>query len=196
MAGNLQQSNVRISNTFPTAILGPDPSFYDWLERSHVVAVDTMRRTSDLALVGSNPKFTPVNGALEVDIKEQVNAERIGTRQVSIPGGQPAYLRAARRSTGGTSIVALKSTVPDGPSKIVTAFSDSGVVTTPRVDADHVVTEHGTATLFREISARRTEQLIATTPHQTETVSETLRTDRNSCSWSFSHQTEWQNVYE
>jgi acyl-CoA hydrolase len=147
-----------------TAILGTEPSFYEWLEQSRVAAVDTMRRTSDPALVGENPKFTPVNGALQVDIEGQVNAERIGTRQVSIPGGQPAYIRAARRSPGGTSIVALTSTVSDGSSKIVSSFPDSAVVTTPRVDVDHVVTEHGIATLFGETVADRTEQLIATAP--------------------------------
>lgn len=145
-----------------TAILGTGRSFYDWLEDSNVVSIDTLRRTSDPALVGRNQKFTPINGALQVDLQGQVNAERLGSKQVSIPGGQPAYLRAARRSTGGNSIVALTSSVPDGTSKIVPSVSESGVVTTPRVDIDHIVTEHGHASLFGETLASRTEQLIAT----------------------------------
>jgi 4-hydroxybutyrate CoA-transferase len=149
-----------------TAVLGPDQEFYEWLEHSKVAELDTLHRTSDPALVGKNPKFTPVNSALQVDIQGQVNAERIGSRQVSMPGGQPAYLRAARRSEGGTSIVALTSTVSDGTSKIVASLPDSAVVTTPRVDVDHVVTELGSASLVGETLVDRTAHLISVAPER------------------------------
>jgi itaconate CoA-transferase len=83
-----------------------------------------------------------------------------------MPGGQPAYLRAARRSEGGTSIVALTSTVSDGTSKIVASLPDSAVVTTPRVDVDHVVTELGSASLVGETLVDRTAHLISVAPER------------------------------
>lgn len=158
------------------SVLGDDPSFYDWAAESGVVALSDMRRTTDPTLVASNPKFTPVNGALQVDVQGQVNAERIGGRQLGTAGGQPAYFRAARKSSGGTGIVALPSQQPDGTSNVVSTLVDDSVVTTTRLDYDCVVTEHGVAKLFGKDLTCRTEALVSVAPpEEREALARTAR---------------------
>ena len=57
------------------------------------------------------------------------------------------FVRAANRAPDGRSIIALQSTNRDRThSRIVARLAD-GVVTTPRAEADVVVTEYGIARL-------------------------------------------------
>jgi acetyl-CoA hydrolase len=71
------------------------------------------------------------------------------------------FVRAATRAPEGRSIIALQSTGRDRKhSRIVARLAD-GVVTTPRADADCVVTEHGIAELRGRTLAERARALIA-----------------------------------
>lgn len=157
-------------------VLGDGPAFYDWAEQSGAVALGTLQMTTHTPLVRENPAFTAINGALQVDLLGQVNAERLGHRQVSVTGGQPAYLRAARESPEGVGIVALTSAVEDGPSKIVPSIPAHGAVTTSRVDPDVVVTEHGVAELCGATVAERASELVGVAdPAHRQSLRETAR---------------------
>ncbi|MGN5477921.1 acetyl-CoA hydrolase/transferase C-terminal domain-containing protein [Cupriavidus basilensis] len=75
-------------------------------------------------------------------------------------GGQVDYLRAAARSPGGASIVALPSTARGGSvSRIVADLN--GPVTTPRSDVGYVVTELGVARLKDRPIAERVRAMVA-----------------------------------
>ncbi len=105
-------------------------------------------------------RFVAINGALEVDVTGQVNAETAGGRHIGVVGGQMDFVRAANRSPEGRSIIALQSTNRDrSRSRIVARLAD-GVVTTPRAEADIVVTEHGIAELRGRTLAERARALI------------------------------------
>jgi acyl-CoA hydrolase len=70
------------------------------------------------------------------------------------------FVRAANRAREGHSIIALQSTNRDrSRSRIVARLAD-GVVTTPRAEADLVVTEHGIAKLRGHTLAERARALI------------------------------------
>jgi 4-hydroxybutyrate CoA-transferase len=99
-----------------------------------------------------------VNSAVEVDLYGQVNAEMAGGRQISGTGGSVDFMRAASRSPGGRSIVAMTATARDGEiSRIVPKVE---IVTALRTDVDMIVTEFGVARL-RDASVRqRAEALI------------------------------------
>jgi hypothetical protein len=140
--------------------LGPDRDFYEWLAESRAVAIGDLSRTHDPSTVASNPRFTSISSGIEVDLLGQVNAERIGTRWVSAPGGKPDFLRAARLSEGGGGIIALTSEVEGGGSKIIGHISDAGVVTSARIEHDYVVTEHHVADMLGS-TRERAERLIA-----------------------------------
>jgi acyl-CoA hydrolase len=122
-----------------------------------------LRRTSYLlseeVLTGFRA-LVSVNGALQVDLTGQVNAESRGGVHVGAVGGAVDFIRAAARSTAGASIIALQSTTSNHQSRIVDSL-DNGVVSTPRSEVEFVVTEYGVADLRGRPIAERAEALAA-----------------------------------
>lgn len=105
-------------------------------------------------------KLHAINSGIEVDLSGQVNSEVAGGRYLGAVGGQVDFVRGAQASPGGRSIIALPSTTPDGKHSRIVASLAGRPVTTPRSDADLVVTEYGVADLrgrsFSERAARLT----------------------------------------
>jgi len=132
---------------------------FDFLDRREDVLmrpVSHTHRPETLAQVG---RLVAINGAVEVDLSGQVNAEVAGGRHVGAVGGQVDFLRGAVAS-GGLGIVALPSVVAStGATRIVAALS--GPVTTSRADVDLVVTEHGIVRLRGLDLEERAAALIA-----------------------------------
>jgi len=133
---------------------------YRFADRNPAIRLRATSYTHDAVVLGNFRRFVAVNGALEVDLTGQVNAETAGGRHVGVVGGQMDFVRAANRSLEGRSIIALQSTNRDrSRSRIVARLAD-GVVTTPRAEADLIVTEHGIAELRGRTLAERARALI------------------------------------
>jgi acyl-CoA hydrolase len=99
-----------------------------------------------------------VNSAVEVDLFGQVNAEVAGGRQISGTGGSVDFMRAAKASKDGRSIVAMNATARGGSlSRIVPKVE---MVTALRTDVDTVVTEYGVAQIKDLPNAARAQALI------------------------------------
>jgi acetyl-CoA hydrolase len=137
------------------------PELYRFAERNPRLHIRSPRYTHDALVLGQFRRFVAINSALEVDLSGQCNAEMASGRLIGLTGGQVDFVRAANRAPEGRSIIALQSTNRDrSQSRIVARFAD-GIVTTPRADADCVVTEHGIAELRGRTLAERAEALIA-----------------------------------
>lgn len=107
-------------------------------------------------------RFHAVNSALEVDLLGQVNAESVGGRHVSGPGGLPDFARAAHLDASGLSIIALNATDGSGTtSRIVSQLAAGTPVTVPQHDVDAVVTEFGVAMLRGQPLDERARRLCA-----------------------------------
>lgn len=118
--------------------------------------------THAAATLAALPGFLAVNFCLEVDMAGQVNAESVDGRPVSGHGGLADFLRGARLSPGGRSVIALPATARGGAlSRIVPALACGTAVSAARADVDYVVTEFGTADLREASSAQRAERLVA-----------------------------------
>jgi acyl-CoA hydrolase len=99
---------------------------------------------------------------VEVDFLGQANAEMINGRQISSAGGLTDFMRGARLSPGGFSVVALTATAKGGAvSRIVPALGAETAVSAARGDVDYVVTEYGIADLRYSGIDGRAEALIA-----------------------------------
>ncbi|WP_448627586.1 acetyl-CoA hydrolase/transferase family protein [Geodermatophilus sp. URMC 64] len=130
----------------------------EWLDGNPHVALRDTAHTHDVAVLGSLPRFTAVNTALEVDLTGQVGAEAVGGRHVGGIGGALDFTRGAHRSDGGLPIVALPAS-GRGRSRIVERLS--GPVTIGQADVGVVVTQFGDADLRGLGPAARREALLA-----------------------------------
>jgi 4-hydroxybutyrate CoA-transferase len=139
-----------------------DDALLDWLAHD-AAAENVVFRSADytheISVISQIENFVSINSAIEIDLMGQVNAEVAGGRQISGTGGSVDFMRSAKASRNGRSIVAMASTARGGTvSRIVPQVT---TVTALRTDVDIVVTEFGVADLRNASLASRREQLIA-----------------------------------
>lgn len=117
--------------------------------------------TNDVRVISKISNMVSINSCVEVDLTGQVCAEAIGTRQISGIGGQVDFVRGAKLSEGGRSIIACYSTAKGGSvSRIVPLLAAGTPVTTSRTDVDYIVTEYGIAALRGRSLRARARALI------------------------------------
>ncbi len=121
--------------------------------------------TNDVRVISKLSKVVSINSCVEVDFTGQVCSESIGTRQISGIGGQVDFVRGAKMSEGGKSIIACYSTAKGGTiSRIVPVLGAGTIVTTSRTDVDYVITEYGIAHL-RGLTIRQRAQALINIAH-------------------------------
>ena len=131
---------------------------YEWLADTPSVQLVGANVTHEIGILGSIDRFVSINSAVEVDLEGQVNAEVVAGRQISGTGGSVDFMRAAKASRGGRSIIAMTATAKDDAiSRIVPKVE---MVTALRTDIDIVVTEYGVADLRHATQQKRREALI------------------------------------
>jgi len=129
-----------------------------WLSQRSDVSFRGADHTHEVQAIRQLENFVSINSAVEVDLFGQVNAEVANGRQISGTGGSVDFMRAAKASKGGRSIVAMNATARGGTvSRIVPKVE---IVTALRTDVDIVVTEFGVAHLKHLPNRARFEALI------------------------------------
>ncbi|HEY9219088.1 MAG TPA: acetyl-CoA hydrolase/transferase C-terminal domain-containing protein, partial [Phenylobacterium sp.] len=141
------------------SLLGSE-ALYRFVDGRRDLWLEPVSRTHAFDVLAALPRLTAINSALEVDLTGQVGAEVAGGVFVGAVGGQADFVRGALASEGGRSIIALPSRTSRAEPRIVAALA-SGVVTTPRADADLIVTEHGAAELRGQPIRERIRRMIA-----------------------------------
>ena len=130
----------------------------DWLAETQSVVFRGANHTHEASAIAKLPNFVSINSAVEIDLFGQVNAEVAGGRQISGTGGSVDFMRGAKHSRGGRSIVAMNATAKRGEvSRIVPKVE---MVTALRTDVDLVVTEYGVANIKHGSNRERAEALI------------------------------------
>jgi acyl-CoA hydrolase len=134
---------------------------YDWTHRNSAV-----RMLAAAASHGKGPDpaagpFYAINSGLQVALDGAVNAERVGSRIVSGPGGLPDFASLAALRAGGVSIVTVAATSSSGDrSNVVAELAPGTPATLPTWLADRVVSEHGTASLRDRSLRERAAALV------------------------------------
>jgi acyl-CoA hydrolase len=161
-AGIVDNRHKEIDPAFTVAtMLMGTRRLYRFADRNAAIHIRATSYTHDALVLGNFRRFVAINGGLEVDLTGQVNAETARGRHIGLVGGQMDFIRAANRAVEGRSIIALQSTNRERTrSRIVAKLAD-GIVTTPRAEADLVVTEHGIAELRGRTLAERARALVA-----------------------------------
>jgi 4-hydroxybutyrate CoA-transferase len=148
-----------------TSVIGTE-HLYNWVRDRTDIHIHPVAYTHNVRVMAELERFTAINSVLSVNLHGLANAETVNGRQVGGCGGLPDFVRGARLSKGGRSILALPSTAGQGKiSRIVSSFGTE-IPSVTRTDVDYVVTEHGVADLGRKSLLERAEALIAiAAPH-------------------------------
>jgi acyl-CoA hydrolase len=117
---------------------------YDWLHYNSSVQSRPADRTNSILNIAKEPKMTAINSAIGVDLHGNIWADSMQARQIySGVGGQADFLRGAYLSKGGIPIIAMKSTTPNGLSKILDKCPEGITTTAIAADPVVIVTEQG-----------------------------------------------------
>lgn len=135
---------------------------YDYLDMNANILFQRVEKVNNPYVIGQNKNVISINSALEVDFHGQVNAEMLNGVQVSGVGGQVDFVRGARISQGGKSIIAFPSTSSNEKfSRIIPRLGEKSIVTTSRNDVDYICTEFGCVQLSGKSITERKELLIS-----------------------------------
>ena len=157
----LAQSGALAPSGHITGVALGTADFYRFLSENDVIAFADARITHGPASLAAIERFVSVGSALEIDLFGQVNLEWRGERMVSGVGGAPDFIRAASRSPGGLSIIALPASAGGGKISRIVPRLTSPTSSISRGDVDTVVTEFGVARLKHLSLDERAEALTA-----------------------------------
>jgi 4-hydroxybutyrate CoA-transferase len=145
---------------------------YEWLHERAGVRFAGVDHTHEISVIRELDDFVSINSAVEIDLYGQVSAEMVAARQLSGTGGALDFMRGARASRGGKSVIALSATARGREvSRIVAELPAGTALTAPRTDVDYVVTEHGIAHLYgRSLDARANALIEIAAPEFRETL--------------------------
>lgn len=135
---------------------------YRFMERNPMLEMHPVNFTNDPMLAGMNDKLVSINATLQIDLLGQCGSESLGSAPFSGTGGQSDFVRAANRSKGGKSFIALPASAKnDSISRIVPVLAPGTHVSTSKNDINYVVTEFGVAQLRGKSAKQRALELIA-----------------------------------
>jgi len=146
-----------------STLLGSQKLF-DFAHRNKAVRVDDAAYVHASSTLAGIERLIAINSAVEVDLTGQVNSEVAGTSYRGSIGGQVDFVRGARLSRGGRSIIALRAAGRRPGSSGIVSSIRSCTVTTARADVDCIVTEFGVAELRGRTIEQRIGAMIAIAP--------------------------------
>jgi acyl-CoA hydrolase len=133
---------------------------YDFLDENPVVELLPVDWVNNPRIIATEPNFVSINATTEVDLLGQCASETIEGRYWSGSGGQADFARGAMFAPGGKAFIVLRAATSGGRSRIVSTLTPGSVVTTVKNTVDHVVTEHGVASMRGRTIRERARALI------------------------------------
>ncbi len=134
---------------------------YEFLHDNPAIEFHPTDYVNDPFVISRHNRMVSLNVAKVVDLTGQVSAEAVAQTLFAGVSGIPDFVRGARRSPGGKSILMLRSTSVDGKkSRIIPRMSDDAVVVS-RGDVHYVATEYGVVNLFGKSLQERVIAMIS-----------------------------------
>jgi 4-hydroxybutyrate CoA-transferase len=158
MVTNATKTEFR-GKTVATQAIGTQ-DLYDFLHGNAAVELHPCSLTHGFATLAAIDRLCSVNSVLQVDLAGNGNAERVGGRVISTPGGLPDFTRGASAAKQGKSILALRAAAK-GRSNIVARFPADAPCSVDGAHIGFIVTEYGIARLNGASPQARREALIA-----------------------------------
>ena len=138
-------------------------NLYEFLNDNPAVDFHPSDYVNNPFVISRHNKMVSMNVARTMDLTGQVAAEASAATRFAGVSGIPDFVRGARRSPGGKSILMLFSTNEDKEnleSNIVDQLNDD-VIVVPRGDVHYVVSEYGAVNLFGKSIQERAMAMIS-----------------------------------
>lgn len=136
---------------------------YEFLDDNPAIDFHSSDYVNDPFVIAQHNQMISLNVAYCMDLTGQVSAEASAATRFAGVSGIPDFVRGARKSPGGKSILMLMSTreVEDGTTvSNIIPFLDDTVVVVPRGDVHYVVSEYGAVNLFGKSLQERVLAMI------------------------------------
>lgn len=135
---------------------------YQFIHDNPSIEFRTIDYTNNPLIIAQQRNMVAINAALQIDLTGQSSSESIGKYFYSGIGGHADFMRGTILSSGGKTILTLRSTSNDGMrSRIVPLLDEGAGVTLTRGDVHYVITEYGIAHLHGKNIRERAMDLIA-----------------------------------
>ena len=135
-------------------------NLYEFLHDNPGIEFYPSDYVNDPFIIGQHNRMVSMNVARSIDLMGQVTAEAAAQTLYAGVSGIPDFVRGARRSKGGRSIIFLPSTTPDGKKSTIIPITEGVSVVVPRGDVHWVATEYGIANLFGKSIQERVMAMI------------------------------------
>ncbi|KRE96053.1 hypothetical protein ASG76_03115 [Nocardioides sp. Soil774] len=145
-----------------TSFVFGSQELYDWVDDNPRVRMLRTETTNAPAAIAQQPGMTSINTALQVDLFDQANASRIGTRIYSGFGGQTDFTVGASHAPGGRAFMALRSWHPRADVSTIVPLVDEPVTS---FQHGAVVTEQGVAWMWGRSEREQARNLIECAAH-------------------------------
>ncbi|RJQ84648.1 MAG: GNAT family N-acetyltransferase [Desulfobacteraceae bacterium] len=143
-----------------SAALGTS-ELYEFLHDNPAVEFHPSDYVNDPFIISRHKRMVSLNVAKVIDLTGQVSSEAVAQTLFAGVSGIVDFVRGARRSPGGKSILMLPSTSHAGKkSRILPMLRDEAVVV-PRGDVQYVATEYGVVNLYGKNLQERVIAMIS-----------------------------------
>lgn len=138
-------------------------NLYEFLNDNPAIDFHPSDYVNDPFIISRHNKMISMNVASTMDLTGQVSTGASAATRFAGVSGIPDFVRGARRSRGGKSILMLFSTTETDSglqSNIVPQLNDD-VIVVPRGDVHYVISEYGAVNLFGKSIQERTIAMIS-----------------------------------
>ena len=136
---------------------------YEFLNDNPAVDFHPSDYVNDPFVISQHYRMVSLNVAHLMDLTGQVSSEASAATRFAGVSGIPDFVRGARRSASGKSILMICSTHegPEGRASSIIPRLDETVVVVPRGDVHYVVSEYGAVNLFGKSLQERVIAMIS-----------------------------------
>ncbi|MFW2368951.1 MAG: GNAT family N-acetyltransferase [Desulforhopalus sp.] len=138
-------------------------NLYEFLNDNPAIDFHPSDYVNDPFVIAQHNRMVSMNVARKIDLTGQVSAEASAATRFAGVSGIPDFVRGARRSPAGKSIIMLFSTweTEDGIESTIIPQFRGDLVVVPRGDVHYVVTEYGSVNLFGKSLQERVIAMIS-----------------------------------
>lgn len=138
-------------------------NLYEFLNDNPAIDFHPSDYVNDPFVISQHKRMVSMNVARLMDLTGQVSAEASAATRFAGVSGIPDFVRGARRSPGGKSILMIFSTTEteNGLQSNIVPHLKEYVVVVPRADVHYVVSEYGSVNLFGKSIQERVIAMIS-----------------------------------